>query len=137
MAHLAESQAAQFLSDVIEQLLAAIDPVQTSLEQRTAYNVEAAGATAEVTKGLADERAAVRVIGAVVKRMARKNPKLLAEWRASRRVKQKTGVVSRVVTKVLYNFERQPRGSGCRSGLGERYCPGAALPTPTKVSAIS
>lgn len=83
--------AGHFPPDVLAQMNALADAVQAKLDQRAALDREMAGATAAISKGLADGRVIVRTIGAVVKRAAHKDPELLAEWRAAQRVKKKTG----------------------------------------------
>ena len=86
-------EAGHFPADVLAQLNASADAVQAKLDQRDAVRREAIGATAAIQQALSEGRALVRALGAVVKRTARTNPQLLAEWRSAQRVKQKPGVL--------------------------------------------
>ena len=94
-AHLPELEAGHFPPDVIEQLIASADAVQAPLDRRAAVAGERVGATKQIHARLAEGRSIVRTMGAVVKRTARTNPGLLAEWRSAQRVKNKPGVVDR------------------------------------------
>ena len=94
-AHLSELEAGHFPADVIVQLVAVADVVQAGLDRRAKLVAEAAGATKDIGKGLADGRTLVRTIGAIVKRTAHNDPGLLAEWRGSQRVKVKGVMPSR------------------------------------------
>ena len=89
-------ESAHFPTDVLAQLNASADAVQAKLDQRVAAQREAVGATAAIEQALSEGRALVRALGAVVKRSARTNPQVLAEWRSAQRVKQKPGVFDRV-----------------------------------------
>lgn len=99
-AHLPNLEAGHFPADVVTQLVTAADAVQANLDRRKSVNIETVGATADIRTALAEGRAIVRTIGAVVKRAAHKNPGLLAEWRSAQRVKIKPGVVAREVAVV-------------------------------------
>ena len=98
--HLPQLEAGHFPPDVVTQLTAAADAVQSRLDRRLGVNMESTGATKDIAKGLSEGRAIVRTIGAVVKRSAHKNPGLLAEWRTAQRLKLKPGVPDRPAPQV-------------------------------------
>lgn len=82
---------AQFPSDFLEQLRAVASAITRSIDERSVKRGQGAGATQGVKAALADGRAALAALAAVVKRHLRDDESLLAEWRSACRVTHKPG----------------------------------------------
>ena len=86
---------AQFPADFLEQLRSAAHAVSGSIDARAEKRGRLTGATRELRDALRDGRIALAALGAVVERLARQDPGLLAEWRTARRVVLKPGPPAR------------------------------------------
>ncbi len=81
-----EFAAASFPADFLQQLTAAADAVQASIEARSRQGVERQKATAAVQETLQQGRSAALMLEAAVGRLVPRRSSLHAEWRAVKRV---------------------------------------------------
>jgi hypothetical protein len=84
--HAAEFAAASFPADFLQQLTAAADAVQASIEARSRKVVERQNATKAVANILRQGRSAALMLEGAVDRLVPRRSSLHAEWRAVKRV---------------------------------------------------
>jgi hypothetical protein len=96
MANAAEPHAAVFVAaglrrDFLDGLRAMMQAMQTSLGGRTEHVIKRRGATIALGRGAASGRIALRLLDAVMEQQLPDDTQLLAEWKAVKRIRKKSG----------------------------------------------
>ena len=96
MANAAEPHAEVFIEaglrpDFLDGLRAMTQAMQTSLSGRADHVIRRRGSTIALRAGVASGRRALRLLDAVIEQQMPDNAQLLAEWKAVKRIRKKTG----------------------------------------------